>query len=110
MRAKDLMIGDWVAFQGHPYQYTASDIASMAECEDKGIPTDTTEIPLTEEVLEKNGIRFRFQDGEPWYRGFHYLTGFEVHFSDDCLIKLHYVHELQHALRLLGFDKEIVLK
>ena len=38
LTSKDLMIGDWYAFRGHPYKCTASDIEALAECEEKGVP------------------------------------------------------------------------
>jgi len=130
MKAKELMIGDWVAFLGDPYQYTANDIASMAECEAKGIPTNTTPIPLTHEIITSNGFELievgdngpgtprknvnRYEkwickttwiDIQMWYDR---LT------KDWCLhgvnsVKLKNVHELQHAMRLCGIKKEIIL-
>ena len=118
MTSNEIMVGDWVAFRGHPYRYTANDIATMAECEAKGIPTDTTQIPITPEILEKNGFIesgyermacvtdefcFALQKGVDgknywWWEMF-----------DSPIIPLNFVHELQHALRLCNIDKEIVL-
>lgn len=114
MTSKDLMIGDWYAFRGHPYKCTARDIASIAECEEKGAPTDISEIPLTAEILEKNGF---------------YLNGIEDHNNPSCDIDygkwsyenedgfdvvgdgtdIKYVRQLQHALRLCGIEHEIIL-
>lgn len=31
LTSKDLMIGDWYAFRGHPYKCTASDIAFICQ-------------------------------------------------------------------------------
>lgn len=111
MTSKDLMIGDWYAFRGHPYKCTASDIASIAECEEKGAQTDISEIPITAEILEKNGF-----SGDCYNMG---IVGFSVEpipdekdgyevfiWKDVCL---RYVHELQHALRLCEIEKEIIL-
>ena len=109
------MIGDWYAFRGHPYKCTASDIASIAECEEKGAPTDISEIPLTPEILEKNGFEHPFAniyalnvEGRSIPFVIEYLFGCEG-LWDIRLTKISYVHELQHALRLCGIDKEIVL-
>lgn len=126
MKANELMIGDWYAFRGHPYQCTASDIASIAECEEKGAPTDISEIPLTPEILEKNGFK-KYSD--TLYGLVENFT-IEIRLWDDILIRvgekydstfqvgynwfvnglvISDVHELQHCLKLVGIDKEIVL-
>jgi len=128
MKANELMIGDWYAFRGHPYKCTASDIASIAECEEKGAPTDISEFPLTPEILEKNGFIVKHPEsekrtylkdragqivvhknrgllffnisGNPWKFGW-FHPAFSGH--------IRFVHELQHALRLCGIEKEIML-
>ena len=64
-------------------------------------------IPLTEEILKKNNILYQW--GYPWYQGIYDEEGIEVHFAEYCQMHLKYVHELQHALRLLHFDIEIKL-
>lgn len=123
IHANDLMIGDWYAFRGHPYKCTAGDIASIAECEEKGAPTDISEIPLTAEILEKNGLKpDTVEDAYKYcykkddvsivecyanaggrYRGI-------FHFGETRLrITLMFVHELQHALRLCEIEHEITL-
>lgn len=80
--------------------------------EDKIFPVD-----LTPEILEKNGFRhgcyvggyyspdcpFRVFTKTRGTCGFTTLFDDEIHFS--CV----FVHELQHALRLCGIDKEITL-
>ena len=66
-------------------------------------------IPLTAEILEKNGF---VQDGESWwYKDFRIVLSSSKGVSLVCgrQIKFCYVHELQHALRLCGIDKEIIL-
>ena len=63
--------------------------------------------PLTEEILQKNFptpeeiVWWPLKDGS-----------FRVEMQDDTHLiigKYNYVHELQHALRLCGIEKEIVL-
>ena len=87
-------------------------------------------IPLTAEILDENGFRLI---GTVWhYRGYTYDVC--VEFTDKIAVRIYnelkpkdekgrqdmvsynrdwaqpfYVHELQHALRLCGIDKEIVL-
>ena len=85
-------------------------------------------IPLTVEILRKNGfiikkkwaqignfgdsplIMWHFID-DPILRN--YSTELEIHQNDTGKVHIHipckYVHELQHALRLCGIDKEIKL-
>lgn len=87
-------------------------------------------IPLTSEILEKNEIKLlevgdngaatpakdrnrfekwaihtQWKDTYLWYdRQAKYW-----HLSNMGAARLHFVHELQHALKLCGIDKEIVL-
>lgn len=125
----DLMIGDWVECNGKFIQvenvhkdminYTP-DIPYVQEeyfIEGK----DITPIPLTAEILEKNGWT-KPASGRIWSRN--NVPSFVLEEIDDgsfevttdtcsewgglCMIR--YVHHLQHALRLCGInDKEIVL-
>ena len=119
LQAKDLQIGDWYAFRGHPYQCTASDIASLAECEKQGAPTDISEIPITEEILEKNfekktfyGIYDDYFDlSIREYSDSIYVVTFhncDASFPDQ-IVTLCFVHELQHFLHHCGIEKEIML-
>jgi hypothetical protein len=115
MEANELMIGDWVSYNG-----IANKVAPADFCQKKWI-SELEPIPLTTEILEKNGFVLKeeekgaygvdiapyytrndvpfeiFCDGEP----------FAIRFKDPVNIK--YVHELQHAMRLCGIEKEIVL-
>ena len=130
LQAKDLQIGDWYAFHGHPYQCTASDIASLAECEEKGTPTDISEIPITPEILEKNGFHstneHTLKVANTYVlhlerRGADYTITIKLndYFAldyDDRMYRLAEistgrwdVHHLQQALRLLGIKHEIKL-
>ena len=98
------------------------------------MPDATTEdynifpIPLTPEILKKNGFTNcetseldRQMDNDFWYPGEdNYISdqdlminlgkhSFLVRFANSSVWRLHYVHELQHFLRLVNYDKEIVL-
>ncbi len=129
MKATDLMIGDYLQYNGMPYrviQVTGLGGAFMLENgeEDCGEP-----IPLTPEILEKNGftaqrpenhieIVYCLQDISnaiademyalwPETYGFYLVIRRES--KDMIRIGIKYVHELQHALRLCKIEKEIEL-
>lgn len=78
---------------------------------------DFEPIPLTPEILEKNGAHKNKLMGEQrhfeyWIDGFTMLAIYDADFSfqiNGGARKIKYVHELQHALRLCGIEKEIVL-
>lgn len=134
------MIGDWVQIQDYVTRVASIDLHSV-RCE--GIvrwlaQIDVQPIPLTPEILEKNGISGWTGGGDstkmactPYgaeglryaiYVGFKHKD-IEVHCAPPVEVKPgwrkhnkvylevcgHYVHELQHALRMCGIDKEIVL-
>lgn len=117
MKANELMIGDWVrGFVPDSYStiygiFNEQRIAIIAEPSKAYIELsidDIQPIPLTPEILEKNGMRNGYEayyvsyskNDESWYF---------VYDSDSCCLHLliSYVHEFQHALRLCGIEKEI---
>lgn len=134
--AQDLMIGDWVYrvdfkepipvrilglevvnYDTHPKQYIA-DVFCPKHNNNVGLYMDTIcPIPLTAEILKKNG--FEKRDGE-YQDVFYHYGDFDL-LIDDRLepcgytlygvleLQIKYVHELQHALRLAGIDKEITI-
>ena len=103
------MIGDWVldTRTGTPLRVNPF----MAEFE---VP-EWQPIPLTVEILEKNGFEDTIGDAFwistscnlLWKDG--KLQNFCREEDDEVCIPCEYVHELQHALRLCKVDKEIVL-
>lgn len=137
MKANKLMIGDlvydhrnWACPIVEIHKHSAVVIARHYGEEEFGLE-DLRPIPLTPEILEKNGfvanehiypypyyeyiveednlkIGFAFPQGnrtsykEPWI----YIDSERVFVEHlPCI----YVHELQHVLRLCGIKKEIVL-
>ena len=137
LTAKDLMIGDYVIRKNVPNEFlivdTIDSIRDIVYLDLDGLGiTEKIEniepIPLTSEILEKNGfiikkkwaqignfgdsplIMWHFVD-DPILRD--YNTELEIHQNDTgkvhVRIPCEYVHELQHALRLCGIDKEIKL-
>ena len=75
-------------------------------------------IPLTPEILEKNGYKDRlyyFECEELYPHSFariYYEDGVYYFGDEEGFVKtleIKYVHQLQHALRLAGVEKEIEL-
>lgn len=129
MKANELMIGDWVDTpQGvRIVTIIGSDKVAALHCGfSHWVPIDElSPIPLTPEILEKNGFEKRTIGRIPQYViaddyfdimineytdsiwRFEYNNA-EIQFPSTRIF-ICYVHELQHALRLCGIDKEIVL-
>jgi hypothetical protein len=124
MEAKDLMIGDWVEFPigidkivDIIYVVGRGLCASFAASATL-IPVEIGKlkpIPLTTDILEKNGFERRkdgYDIGIPLLYWDKYCTAICGWNHCDDIIKVfdcRYVHQLQHALRLFGIDKEIEL-
>lgn len=143
MKLTELMIGDWVQYTYTPYGQneprTMVFQVSQIECFSRrgeyfvwGVKEgrvcrveDLQPIPLTAEILDKNGFdcsdkevaQLYFKDGD--YRGHFSLRAMYdkksgeqrgwSFFAFSVLTILDNVHELQNALRLCGIEKEIVL-
>ena len=127
IKITDLSIGDWVMYDLQPYMIVSIDeeshhviISGSDGWRDKHI--DYIEpIHLTRRILEFNDIPSNEIDDDPLYIIFD-IDGLsscleyknsEYVFSVDGgyieLLKIKYVHQLQHVLRLAGIDKEITL-
>lgn len=120
LKISDLSVGDWVLFTGCPRRVAI--ISSTCVLPHKcvlDIATfsigDISPIPITPEILEKNGISKTYESDEyAVYKGegfnvteyYTELWEFEKHRNR---MKIRNVHQLQHALRLAGIDKEIEL-
>jgi hypothetical protein len=132
MDAKDLMIGDWVLYRGDPIMiWEIDEYYDRVNTEPDGYNgitcveiSDINPIPLTPEILEKNGfVRHAAYDG--WlisddngggiieYRTDYFDGMLRINYTkkpfSKISIKLKHVHELQHALRLCNISKEIKL-
>lgn len=119
MKPTDLMIGDWVRIKGRPEHERVRKIGMdndqkwyiyLASIEHLFRVYEFDPIPLTPEILEKNGWKetaywHEYQDGGniiqcrlPDMRGV--INEIEInHF------KCEYVHQYQHLLRLCGLDE-----
>ena len=122
MKANELMIGDWVEFvspdgQGFYAQVEAlNDDGTFSEggfFEDNMVRP----IPLTHEILEKNGMVGLCgsnwpSSGHPSIELTSTMDG-ELLWTINCneyeIMSFKYVHELQHALKICGVEKEIEL-
>lgn len=116
MDSKSLMIGDWYQwyadgkyyqFQVEPDDFTKDHVANFEP------------IPLTAEILEKNGYKkshyeFNGEIEEPyeiitagWRSSYNFDYGWGYAISKEYTFggKITYVHELQHALRLCGLNE-----
>lgn len=116
---KSLMIGDWVMLKLMQYPTVVTDIFDGCIYTKAVYPLrydDIEPIPLTKEILEKNG----FEEFDGWYIYIPENTGIEIAWlgtilkiGGECgnleLPTIEYVHQLQHALRLCGLEKEIEL-
>lgn len=143
MKASELMIGDWVYAidangEKHPcrannleYDYTnkredfcVDFYGTGYEAEWPDIAFNVEPIPLTPEILEKNGFvqnpRSKSRRSHQictdsvyisWWRGRINILfkPFIGHSTNHVNVDGKYVHELQHALRICGIEKEIVL-
>ncbi len=142
MKVEDLMIGDWIRLKDDSLSYEESCmkitfLSNSTMCSLKHIRTNTPigliqsnenwlcpvfaddiePIPLTSEILEKNGfggkkpkVELILEDKRELLYNIYekVLTIYwnsQIVFRSPCA----YVHELQHALKLCGIEKEIVV-
>ena len=137
MKANELMLGDWVyglypngKRYEPPFRISAVDIYPTNRS-----PRIVTEggygfqeehlapIPLTPEILEKNGIHYHNENNTYyWLNRKSFREFIQLEYASGgiwqvlCKGRLGhtrnsfgYIHQLQHALRLCGIEKEIVL-
>lgn len=120
MKASKLMIGDWVynPFTRKTLRLTFGRDLDLVE------ELCLEPIPLTKEILKKNGwIYQKYPDDEMfiWPLDNEIEMPFRLQIGMDgnrywvtagiggLICPINYVHELQHALRLCGIEKEIIL-
>lgn len=120
MKATDLMIGDWVSYKGIVNRIAPADFGIY---EEHSVWRENLEpIPLTAEILERNGwkkwrvyFRLLVGDGDMFLEYYpHEQRLEEIYIGKERKFEIvfrakaiKYVHELQHALRLCGVDREI---
>ena len=130
MRPEELMIGDYVIRKNVPNEIlivdTIDSIRDIVYLDLDGLGiterlTNIEPIPLTPEILKKNGFVKQAYDG--WLISVDNGRR-QIEYRTDCckgllriehnkkpfsklMIKVKYVHELQHALRLCNINKKI---
>jgi len=128
MKANELMLGDWVYGlypDGSRYKppFRISAVDTYPSNRSPRIVTaggygfqeeDLAPIPLTPEILEKNGFvnnDLPFINGWEQYGLFLYPAGegYRINCGQNVSMVIDTVHQLQHALKLCGIEKEIVL-
>ena len=128
IEAKELMLGDWLKYGNLDKIVKVTALYGNQVNTNAITPLfldDLEPIPITPEILEKNGWElFRFGNSycmqihiQMAGDGFemqditiHRMKVLEVHTSTSTLyMPIKYVHQLQHALKLCGIEKEIKL-
>jgi hypothetical protein len=132
MEAKDLMIGDWVyridfntpvpvkiigiEIVNYDKMEYVVDVLNKNEHNIHLYLDEIEPIPLTTEILEKNGFVYDsedklFEDIYPrismLYAQYRLVENGGINYGEMSEIK--YVHELQHLFKLCGIDKDIEL-
>lgn len=115
MKATDLMIGDLVVYGGL-YTKVIYIGRKISLYDGKGTeftidPCHIEPIPLTEEILVKYGFKHSMPHND-WTNtncNFYLYEGGNGYRISNTDIKLDYVHQLQHLLRMCGIEKEIEL-
>lgn len=125
LTGKEIMVGDWVMYNPNVFiedeyeptkEWFPTQINSGEDI-DLAIEGCYTPTSLTTDILKNNG--FKYMAGL-WYIQTKEMKPIQIVFkktsvitlSINCTpvpINLKYVHQLQHALRLYGIEKEMVL-
>lgn len=138
MEVSDLKIGDWVNSTDEAFPVVVQAIHNQDDVEVfDGIDNDSWRmksildiepIPISGEILEQNGWKYFGKDNkkldfhnmehwlldkcEAWRLDDNTILNFRIISNDhhtQYVGKIQYVHELQHALRLCGIEKDIAL-
>lgn len=130
MKKEELMIGDWVMVSGIDMQVAALGRTKAGFLDEKGKMffheyENIHPIPLTDEILEKNGLvkasmvsdtppydkdeegNMHFSLNEKIWGWWQPNNTFLIPANGLGWLEFKYVHELQHALKLCGINKEI---
>lgn len=137
LKISDLSVGDWVLMNGEPAKALRLTMAGRTIFKGLSgqiygsIGGDIFPLPIVPEILEKNG--FEFEKASRWYiceledktrinvwigrnnegrievsKPDPFDDGYHFKYADIEVLNIA-VHQLQHALRLAGVDKEINL-
>lgn len=125
MDCKDLMLGDFVyVARGYDKHLTIEEVKGIIADKDEPYPVtistgetvslnDIKPIPLTEDILVKNGfgkVNNQYFFGQVEIKELRDCWVVIINKENaDIDINIHYVHQLQHLLRLCGIEKELVI-
>lgn len=124
MKIEELSVGDWVMYRNREwqvcslYQFTGEVGLWRNDSQICENVADLTPVPLTPEILEKNGclhtaenrILCDWFDGRITVRKYNNREWYELFVgSNQMKFKLMFVHQLQRAMKLAGIEKEIIL-
>lgn len=125
MEANELMIGDWVMYNPNVFSEDEHETAKQwiltriysGEDIDLAMEGFYAPIPLTPEILERNGLKLsstgsHFNEDKDYLLEISFYENeifWTINLNEYDILKLKYVHELQHAIKLCRIDKEIVL-
>jgi hypothetical protein len=125
LNCQDLMVGDWIDDGYKKAQVTSITCDGIVETTAAISNIEVIEpIPLTEEILVKNGFVgvpltdsyelntdyyeievWNYSDGL-WVVNVHWI---EFSSTPDDKLTVSYVHQLQHLLRLCGIEKQLTI-
>lgn len=117
MKASELMTEDWVDYNGTYQQIEeingTDNQVYLTEDEVVDCP-DVYPIPLTKEILEKNGWVWNNLPFEQYWEQYglclYYAgNGYRIVCGINVCMMVDSVHQLQHALKICGIEKEIEL-
>ena len=114
MKTTELMVGDWVNSDFDIFQIKEIFEDAVRDKGGNDYEFDCIyPIPLTGEILKRNGFSFDEIDGSYrhtdlglWIGGRYAPFGCMI---SNIYVELNYVHELQHALRMCKTENEIEL-
>lgn len=124
MTSKELKVGDWVSYKGENYPITDSSDDEVVTITNENnyemlFASKLKPIPLDEDVLIDNDWKYQSSHGElaGWDNGRVRLYpnskqnggGFSFVYSNNQVMYIHYVHQLQNLLWALGLDDELKL-
>ena len=117
LTCKDFMVGDWIKMNnGYAKVVGLKECIFFSDKFETGISYSAEPIPLTTEILEKNGFEKSVDDDDQHNRYTLIIehTSFSLKYARSVFqwitpIDIKYVHELQHILKFCGIYKEIEL-
>ncbi len=118
MTRAELKIGDWVSFEGKPFQIydltRYGDVVWYDEGASSVLMEEIEPIKLTEEILEKNGWQKHLRQSNLYENDYMGIViqkdgTFDFFYLDTCIHTISYVHQLQHLLWALGMDDNLKL-